>query len=717
MRFDQSGQAAVGRVALTSVMATFLTATAATGQAAPQAPGPVTLPTVTVTARKEPADVRTVPASITVVSADVIAAGGMRVTSDAAILSANTVFTEFSARKASNPRVRGIGASPGNPAITTYIDGVPHLSSNTSSLELIDVAQIEFIRGSQSSLFGRNAIGGVVNIASGRPSLTRWRGNLEAPLGDFGSRELRAGVSGPVGGRVAVGASFGRQRRDGYSTNEINGSDVDFRDGTFGKAQVLWVPTDKWETRLIYSGEKDRDGDYALNDLQSTRDNPFHLSRDFIGYTHRNLHSTAFQVRYEGSRFALTSSTGVIRWATEDETDLDYTAMPVATRKNEEEAAQVTQEVRLATAVNAPMRLSDSARLKWQVGLAYFTQDYDQLAINSFAPFVLSPILPIPVRQTSPDAKLNDRGTAAFGEATLLLKNSVDLTGGVRFDRESKEADLSTSYAPPLAPPTMIDSERAFSDVSPHFAVAYQFRPTHRAYASISRGFKAGGFNPASPAGVESYNEEHAWHAEAGIKSRFFGGRVAASAAAFQIDWHDMQLNVPNALVPGQFYISNVGSATSRGAEIDVVARVLSTLDLFTSVGYTDAQFGAGSASMGVDVAGKAIPFTPSYTAVAGMQLSRSLTGTLTLYGRAETAFYGRFMYDDSNLEGQPAYALTNLRIGVRARRMSIEGWTRNAFDTRYVPVAFRYDGFAPSGYVGEPGAPRTLGVRLGVSF
>ena len=158
-------------------------------------PPTVTLPTVIVTAQKEPADVRAVPVSVTAVTSETIANAGIRIVSDAALLAPNTVFTEFTARKVSNPRFRGIGSSPANPAITTYIDGVPQLNSNSSSIELLDVDQIEFVRGPQSPLFGRNTLGGIVNISSTKPSTAKWTGSLVAPFGDFGTVALAVGSS------------------------------------------------------------------------------------------------------------------------------------------------------------------------------------------------------------------------------------------------------------------------------------------------------------------------------------------------------------------------------------------------------------------------------------------------------------------------------------------------------------------------------------------
>ena len=119
-------------------------------------------------------------------------------------------------------------------------------------------------------------------------------------------------------------------------------------------------------------------------------------------------------------------------------------------------------------------------------------------------------------------------------------------------------------------------------------------RPDAIAYVSVSGGYKAGGFNPASPAGSEAYGEEHTWNVEGGLKSAWAGRRVATNLAVFSIDWQDLQLNLPNHSVPGQFHISHVGSARSSGVEIEVRGRARDGVDLFGAFGYTHARFGAG---------------------------------------------------------------------------------------------------------------------------
>lgn len=693
-----------------------LVAAQATGSQAPMSPPQVTVPTVTVTAQKEPADPQTLPISVTALPLDSLWNGGAQTIGDLSIYAPNTYFTDFSARKLSNPRFRGIGSSPANPAVTTYIDGVPQLNSNSSSIELLDVGQVEFVRGPQSALFGRNTLGGLVNISSMRPSLTKWTGGAIVPFGNYSAVDVRANAGGPLGDRAAVGFAFGHSQRDGFTRNDLTGHDIDFRDGTFGKAQLLVTPGQNWEARVIYTGERARDGDYSLGDLASVRANPFHASRDFEGHTDRDINAVTFLARHAGQSLSFSSTTGFVHWKTLDATDLDYSPYPLLQRTNDEKDSQFTQEFRVASGPTAAVKLGTAASLKWQAGVFFFTQNYDQDAVNTYGGGVLSPTIPLPVHQHNPQASLDDGGIGLYGSGTITVRR-FDVSAGARVDHESRSGTLLTNFVEPFFTQLpALDVDKAFSNVSPQFSAVFHATKDSMAYFSVTNGYKAGGFNPASPSGQEAYGEEHTWNVEGGLKNAFAGHRVTTAFSVFSIDWRDLQLNLPNVQVPGQFYIANVGSARSSGVEAEVHARPHESVDLFGAFGYTHARFGDNTTSSGIPVDGNTIPNTPSSTATLGAELSRGVRGA-RVYGRAEAVFYGSFQYDDANTAGQDAYSLANLRAGARAKRLVAEAWIRNAFDTKYVPVAFAYPGIAPSGFVGEPGRPRTFGVTVGVGF
>ena len=695
----------------------LLIVSVAAGTIHAQAPDRLRLPPITVNVYKEKDDIQRLPVSVTGIAESTLRDSDIREIGDAAIYAPNTFFSEFTARKLSNPRFRGIGSSPSNPGITTYFDGVPQLFTSSSSIRFMDIEQVEFVRGPQSALFGRNALGGLVNITTRRPSLTRWTGSLTVPVANFGEWDARGSVSGPLTSKLGIGLTLGRGKRKGFTRNDVSGNDIDYRDSSYGKAQLWWTPTSDWEARVIVTGERARDGDYALHDLAALRQNPFHVSRNFEGLTNRDILSTTVQSRYEGQRIAFSTTTGIVKWKTQDVTDLDYSPLPLVTRDNRETDLQFSQEVRFASSTGAPARIADNVTLRWQTGLFLFTQNYDQDALNKFAPFLLPPLLPFPINQHSPLSALNDVGAGVYGQTTATFSEDFDLTFGARVDHESKEASLNTFYEPLIFPPTSVRQEKGFSNVSPQLATSYRFQPGRMVYASVGRGFKAGGFNPSSPTGSEAYGEERAWHVEGGVKTLLAGDKLSTNVAVFYIDWNDLQLNVPNPAVPAQFYITNIGGARSKGIEFDVNARPHANVDLFATFGLTHARFADGTSSGGANFSGNRLPSTPDHTATFGAQLSRNLNQTVNLYGRGEVWINGGFQYDDANTQGQDAYSLTNFRVGARGRYLFAEAWIKNAFDTRYIPIAFAYGNFAPSGFVGEMGPPRRFGVSMGLTF
>lgn len=688
-------------------------ASVALAQVAPAATQDVTkLPLVTVTAQKDAQPLQGTPVSVTATTRSFLDDSGIRFVNDAAMFAPNTYFAEFSARKLSNPRFRGIGSSPNNPGVTTYIDGVPQLNANTSSLELIDVEQIEFVRGPQGALFGRNTVGGLINIASVRPSLDRVGGGLNVGFGDYGQREARINVSGPIApNQVGFAFAGGYAERDGFAKNSLTGHDLDSREAWFGKAQLAWRLSKEWDVRAILAGERARDGDYRLNDLLAVRANPRSMMRNFEGFTNRDVLAPTLQITGKTGSVDVALTTGAVWWKTLDATDLDYSAAPLIERHNAEKGKQFTQEIRFSS----PKAAADA--LTWQAGAFFFAQDYDQDAFNFFPNpvFLRYPAL-TPAFRSYTVSSLEDKGAGLFGQATFKPQADVSLSIGLRADTEKKDADLRTFTVPAgLGAVTAQKLSDDFSEVSPNASASYQLAPDKLAYATVARGYKAGGFNAASPAGTERFSKEYSWNYEAGYKTSWLNNRLRANVAAFYTRWNDMQLNVP-APTPGQFYIANVGAASTKGVEVELLARPMAGWDIFASAGQLSAKFRGGSRSDGADVSGKRVPYSPKYTLSGGTQYSCAIDKDLTAFVRAEVTGFGKFYYSEQNVRSQGAYSLANLRAGLRGRQWSIEAWMRNAFDEDYVPLAIPY-ALAPSGFIGESGAPRTVGVSLGLRF
>lgn len=732
---------------LTRLLAALALGSCSAALAQPAATTPVKtvdLNEIVISAPKLSKSLLEAPLSATVTTGRTLEENRINTVKDAAFYAPNTFFTEFTARKLSTPRFRGVGGSPNNPGVTTYIDGVPQFNGNSSSITLLDVAQIDFVRGPQAALFGRNTVGGLVNITSNRPSLDAWHGSLETTQGNYGFQDYRGSITGALIPDT-LGFSFagGYQTREGYTKNTVTNSPIDSRDAWFGKTQFLWTPSKELEVRLIIAGERARDGDYGLNDLGQLRNNPRRSARDLQGYTSRDVFMPTLQVTYHADSFDFMSTTGFVWWQTEDLTDLDYSLFPAGsgldalpgsylTRLNNEEQTTLTQEFRFSNKKGEPVILSEAATLEWQAGLFLFYQDYSQSTIQSRRELTAAGgFFGVNAGNfTGTSSALRDMGAGIYLQGTLNLWEKLHLTAGVRYDYEDKEATLATStssfsnaFFPAVVPPAATTNQnlsRSFDQVTPQAAISYDITPDLITYFTFAGGFKAGGFNAGSPAGTETYAEERSWNYELGIKGRALDNKLRYGLAAFFTDWRDLQLNVPNG-GPATFHIANAGNASARGLEIDMNYAATSNWTLFGSAGWIDTTFNGGARDnvngVSTPLGGNQIPYTPDYTAALGTQVTWEVGGGYNVYARAEVQFVGSFNYDTSNSVAQDAYTIANFRLGVRNQTWFLEGFVNNAFDAEYVPIAFAFPGIAPSGYVGESGTPITFGVRSGIKF
>ena len=329
------------------------------------------------------------------------------------------------------------------------------------------------------------------------------------------------------------------------------------------------------------------------------------------------------------------------------------------------------------------------------------------------------PFGPFPVDEHSPEAQLDDHGIGIYGRATLTVNRSLDAIVGLRGDFETKKAVMSSHLVPLLAFRTVVDTERDFNDVSPQFTVAHYTTPTDHLLWNRRTGIQSRGFNPASPPGTEAYDQEHSWNYEGGAKTSWLAERLVFNAAAFFIDWNDLQVNVPNPQVPAQFYIGNAGNATSKGFEVELSALPRRDLDIFGGFGYTNARFGDGSVSGGVNVSGNQIAGAPDFTGNAGVQHRGRSRSSTTAFGRAEIVVYGSRQFgrcEHAGTGGVFDRQFSRWRAGRSHLRRRDGSETRSTRSTCRLRSAHD-PRLAPSGFIGESGAPRTFGVRAGVTF
>lgn len=669
-----------------------------------------------VTAQKFEQDSTDVPRSLTSIDARRLEATNSSTTKEALRFVPNLMLTEFSARRLSFPYVRGVGSGQGDPAVATFIDGVPQLTTNTTNLPLDDIERIEVLRGPMSALYGRNTIGGAISLITREPSDHLEYGG-RASIGNFGLQDYQAHVRSPLSDSVHMGVTILRQEREGYTDNDFTGRDVDDRDTWFGRANFVWTPDDVNELRVTLHGERARDGGFVLSELNALRARPNHINQDFEGEVDRDVLGSSVTWKRSGASVDFTSITGFQNFDVDESADFDFSQLDGVRRLTKEKQSAFSQELRLASARDASLELDDDVSLRWLVGASGFLANGDREAANVYRPAgagILFPPTQVGTDRSSGD--FDDTAFAVFTQGVLSIGKSLEVTGAVRYDYERKEADIRRQFetAGGTFPTAASDRSDSYDQWMPRLSAAFHFDEATMAYGVVARGFKAGGFNLTAPTGREAFAPEKSWTYEVGFKRRWDEGRVTTNLALFHIDWEDMQLSQFDATAGG--YVANAGEATSRGVEFEVTAEPIDGLEFFGSLGLLDTEFDRFIDPYGTDVRGRNLPFAPETTAAIGALYTMTLDADLALHLGGDYVHVGDLYYDAGN-RGHERYALANFRAGISADRWSFDFWVRNAFDERYQPVAFQANPADANFFVGESAAPRTFGVTLRVDL
>ncbi len=690
---------------------------------------PYTLEPVIVTAEKRYESIQNIPASLSVLDKDTLEKSGIESIQDASLLIPNLYISSLSAKRNNFPFIRGIGSGQGDPAVTTFIDGVPQLSSNTSNIEFLDIERIEILRGPQGTLYGRNTLGGAINIITAKAESSETEVSSRISLGSYQFQRYQLTLNSPIVDDVAflkVGGSF--SRRDGFTENVTLDEEVDDVSANFGRLNLHLIPSDNLDVNISAFVEQNRDGDFVLFDTEQLENRPHQIRHDYDGFTDRDIGSTSIAVNYYGASTVVRSITGIERWSAHEKTDLDFTANDFLRRETKENQNQFYQEFSFRSLDGVDRPDAHSAPSPWIFGLSTFNSTFNHDSINDSRPgFVFlqrqfAPMRPATVNDLA-EYEIDNYGFAFFGQNTYSILDNLHLTIGLRYETERTKSGINLVRVDDTGTTThqFADVNEQFDELLPKLSLRYQPNETMTYYGSAAKGFRAGGYNRnETPGGPFSFDEETSWSYELGVKSTSLNNRLIFNAAIFYINWNDMQLDVSNGSLtnPG-FFLDNVGEAEHVGMELELQAKLSQRWDLTGGFGYVNAEFEDYTDPLTArDVAGNKIPNVPDFTWSIGIQNNQTTATGRHVFSRLEFVGVGELFYDNVNSKSQNHYILTNFRVGVNHEGWSLECWIKNAFDQDYIPTAFSVPQlFSSSGFVGRGGAPRTLGITLKIEI
>ncbi|HID73044.1 TPA: TonB-dependent receptor, partial [Candidatus Micrarchaeota archaeon] len=393
------------------------------------------LETVTVTAEKRPVALQDVPASVTSVTSDQIDDAGIETITEVANQVPNLHIFTWGGRRNNHIFMRGVGATYGEPAVGFFVDGVGYTGDGMFDMDLFDVERVEVLRGPQGTLYGRNALAGVINIVTKQPS-NETEARASADAGNFGQRELKGSLRIPlVENRLFLGLSASATKRDGYVDNTYLDEKADDRDDRSLRANLRWTPTANFDASLSVDGEHFRGGAYPLGPLQEVRDHSNRVSNDFAGRDDRDSTGASLRLQWDGPGVEITSISGWRDWENDSLGDQDGSDLSIVHVHTQEEQKQLTQELRFASS-------DDGGPLRWLAGAYYYQKDFVEDTVQMFGTDAVAlGFVPAPMDNVL-DADKDDSGHALFGQLDYRVTDRVTLTAGLRRDHDEREADV-----------------------------------------------------------------------------------------------------------------------------------------------------------------------------------------------------------------------------------------------------------------------------------
>jgi len=654
---------------------------------------------IVVTARKREETLIEVPDAVTAFNAEQIEQAGLRSLNDFANLTPNVTILRGSAEAYPTIMVRGLAlAQGGEPPIAVVIDGVQIAQTAFINQDYGEVAQVEVLRGPQGSLYGRNAIGGAINITTRQPS-NEFEGRAELSYGNADTVRGVLDLSGPiVEDRLLFRAGGSYRRTDGQIRNRVTGEPADFGENLFLRGRLLFRASSEFSVDLRANYGHDDIGSTA-NEVVS-RANFEDFRPGFLfgvpGLTdHRTIYDLSAKLEYEGAYLTVTSITGYSEADDRLFGDADFTAAHIVLQEVRLRVSALTQELRIQS--------PDAGRFRWLIGGFY--QDRDTRNFLDI-PFDDGTGRPVPGAFA---IRSRDIGTseswAIFGSASYDILPALELTVGARYD-EDRRSSVDEFFAGSNARAT-------FSDFQPKIQIAYKPNDDTNLYATYGRGFTSGGFNAFFSGSTRLYEAQTANNYELGFKRSFANGRFRLGAALFQVDYNDQQFFFIGLNPPSQSIV-NIDRTRVRGVELEVLVRPTPRLDLSAALGLMDAEirrFDTAPATVG-NTSPQSVPYTLNLCAQYSLPLSEALD--LRAYGSFRRQ--GREFWDAANTLRTGAKDFLNFRLFVESDRFSVGAFVNNLTNTQ-LPLQAIADVAGPDGNVRIPSLRRTYGIEARVRF
>jgi outer membrane receptor protein involved in Fe transport len=628
----------------------------------------------------------------------------------------------------SRPRyfqIRGIGelqqyqGAP-NPSVGFLIDDID-FSGLGSAATLFDIDRVEVLRGPQGTLYGANALAGLIYVKSADPANT-FGGRAELDAGDYNEHSYGAVITGPVDALdSAFRLAVQRYSSDGFYHNAYLGrSNTDNRDELTLRGKWRWNPSDDWRVDLtLLRAQIDNGYDaFAIDNTRTTESDHPSVDRQY---------STGVSARSTYTGWGPTTFTAIATYA---DTKVNYGfdgdwGNPILWAPYTDDFTEY--QVRYRTTRSLEFRLGDNAAkdsphaLSWLVGVYAF--ELRESLTDTSAGVYGDPFDATQNENTLTviSSQYRSRNAALYGQLDGDLSDRARWSVGLRGERHtSRYNDTTTNLDEPTTANDFGPSDSLWGGQA---SIDYRVADGQHVYALVARGYKASGFNlsPGLPANQLLFGPESDWNFEIGHKAQMADGRLQIDTSLFYMLRHNEQLITGEQLDPSDpntfiFYTGNAKSGFNYGLESTVNWAATQSVTLGGSLGLLQSQY-HGFVQNGVTLPDRALPHAAPWQAA----LNATWRDPRGPYARLDITGMGPFFYDlPPNDTRSSAYGLVNGKLGWETARWEAYVWGRNLLDKNYTVRGFYFGDeppdFANKLYV-QLGEPRNWGVHLTMRF
>lgn len=710
----------------------------------------------------------------------------------------NLFIPDYGSKLTTSVYVRGIGSRINTPAVGLYVDNIPFIDKSAFDFNYSDIERIDVLRGPQGTLYGRNTMGGLIRVFTKSPFSYQ---GTDISLGAATYNNYKASVNHyhRISDKFAFSAGAFYEHEGGFFENVArNNEKIDKGDEVGGRMRAIWLPKDNLKLDFTVNYEYSNQGGYPyqLTSLSETDIYYQDLKEDLgkVAYNNecgymRHLLNGGLNLEHQADNFILSSVTGFQYLKDEMNLDQDFTRKNVYTMSQRQNSKTISEEIVLKS--------KPGRRWQWTTGVSGFYQWLDTEGPVTFHEDGISSLMENNVngifkkikeeKPMMPDMSLDITdeniliggnfkspmlSTGIYHQSTIndIIFEGLSFTAGLRMEYERYWLDYNSNTninfdfkiaVMPMPFKGLNSSPKVNGNIShdyiqllPKFALQYDFNKSNNIYASVSKGYRSGGYNiqmfseivqgemingmiavldekshgmvsqmggdkiPHYEFNIQEttrYKPEYSWNYEIGSHMTMFDGRLQADVAAFYMDTHDQQISRFAASGLGRITV-NAGKSRSIGGELALKAQITDAFSLNGNYGYTHATFTDYVVSDEVNYNGNYVPFVPQHTFnIGGQYIFRMKSGAWldNIMLNANYKGAGRVYWTEQNNAYQNLYGTLNGRISLNKGNGQIGIWINNALNTKYQSFYFESmnRGFA------QMGRPMQIGVDLRCRF